>query len=73
MEVRQQTGANKGQCQVCGDAAHYTYFGTLACQACKMFFKRYGNNQDVSEIDQSFFLIDLFIQSTSFREHKSVY
>jgi len=53
MKIRQRTSANKDQCQVCGDAAHYTYFGTLSCQACKMFFKRYGNNQNRAQICSS--------------------
>lgn len=31
------------ECQICGSPALYAYFGTISCEACKIFFKRYAH------------------------------
>lgn len=35
------------RCRICGDDAKYSYFGVLSCQACKVFFKRNAEDQQV--------------------------
>lgn len=42
-------------CLVCGDVAQYSYYGSVVCQSCKMFFKRNAKNQSVS-IEKNFLL-----------------
>ncbi|UJR24087.1 hypothetical protein I4U23_027054 [Adineta vaga] len=33
------------ECKICGTSASYSYYGAMACESCKMFFKRNANNQ----------------------------
>ena len=42
-------------CLVCGDVAQYSYYGSVVCQSCKMFFKRNAQNKPVS-ISNVFFI-----------------
>jgi hypothetical protein len=35
-------------CKVCGDSAQYSYYGAIACQSCKVFFRRNAKSQPVS-------------------------
>ena len=49
MKIPIRTRAKADQCKVCGDVALYSYFGVVTCQACKMFFKRYGENTEVKK------------------------
>jgi hypothetical protein len=36
----QQTTIATSACKICGDSARYSYYGTIACQSCKVFFRR---------------------------------
>ncbi len=36
----QQTTIAASECNICGDSARYSYYGTIACQSCKVFFRR---------------------------------
>ncbi|CAF1178858.1 unnamed protein product [Rotaria sordida] len=48
---RQSTIETSG-CKVCGAPAQYSYYGTLACHACKAFFKRNAKHgQEVLKCD----------------------
>ena len=37
------------QCRICGDDTFYSFFGTISCHACKMFFKRHAEQKHVRE------------------------
>lgn len=47
MTTEQQGASGAFQCKVCGDAARYSYFGAMACESCKMFFKRNAGSPQV--------------------------
>ncbi|CAF1101538.1 unnamed protein product [Rotaria sordida] len=36
---------NRSVCKICGVAASYSYYGAIACESCKVFFKRNAENQ----------------------------
>lgn len=35
-----QSIKEKGACKVCGDRAFYVFYGALACDSCRTFFRR---------------------------------
>jgi hypothetical protein len=44
-DVKRQTNPVPSECTVCGAPAIYSYFGAIACQPCKMFFRRKNAQQ----------------------------
>lgn len=36
------------ECKICGTSACYSYFGVIACNSCKMFFRRNAEKGQVS-------------------------
>lgn len=36
------------ECRICGSTAVYCYFGVIACEACKVFFRRNAQYGEVS-------------------------
>lgn len=52
------------ECKICGAPARYSYYGAVACESCKMFFKRNAENKQVMKIEiiiSSFILILIFL------------
>ena len=49
MEITRPRRAKVDRCRICGDVALYLFFGTISCQACKMFFKRHAEQKRVRE------------------------
>jgi hypothetical protein len=45
--VRPTTKTSSG-CKICGAPARYSYFGSIACESCKMFFKRNAEYEQVN-------------------------
>ncbi|CAF4167940.1 unnamed protein product, partial [Rotaria sordida] len=39
-EKKQQSTTMSIKCKICGDAAKYSYFSVISCEAWKVFFKR---------------------------------
>ena len=46
----QKTKTSNHTCKICGELALYSHYGALVCPACKIFFKRYAEKQQVSQI-----------------------
>lgn len=42
-----KNSAKLGLCQVCGDNARIIHYGALACDSCKIFFRRNGLHPEV--------------------------
>ncbi len=40
IDIKRQTKPVLRECTVCGAPAIYSYFGVIACQPCKVFFRR---------------------------------
>ncbi|UJR16585.1 hypothetical protein I4U23_003485 [Adineta vaga] len=44
--IRSKKQRNPSTCQICGSSAIYSFYGTIACGPCKMFFKRNAEKKD---------------------------
>jgi len=51
MENSASKNPNEKQCAICGEPAIYSYFGAIACQPCKVFFRR--NDLIFSKFDRN--------------------
>jgi hypothetical protein len=38
----------RDECRICEAPAEYSYYGAMSCQSCKVFFKRYAEQNEVS-------------------------
>jgi hypothetical protein len=48
MDIKRQTKPVPTNCTICGGPALYSYFGVIACQPCKAFFRRNAKQGRVS-------------------------
>ncbi len=39
-EVKRQKNPIRTKCTICGASAIYSYYGVIACQPCKVFFRK---------------------------------
>ncbi len=47
-EKKQESTTLSKECTICGGQAIYSYFGAVACQPCKIFFRRNAERGRVS-------------------------
>ncbi|CAF1208114.1 unnamed protein product [Rotaria sordida] len=40
-----KSNKTSSECKICGDSASFSHYGVIACQSCKMFFKRNAENR----------------------------
>ncbi len=67
-DVKRQKKTIPTKCAICGGPALYSYFGVIACEACKVFFRKNAKQGLVScKCTLS------FISNSYFRKHWYVF
>lgn len=69
MENSASKNPNEKQCAICGEPAIYSYFGAIACQPCKVFFRR--NDLIFSKFDRNVLVtIEMRFRWSLWSQHK---